>query len=89
MDLLNILQNYWFIIIFVGGIIAQWVRNESKVTALNARVTEVESDEEKVLKEFRDRVRAVELKTASIDTISGDIKGINAKLDIILKKIQL
>lgn len=36
-----------------------------------------------------DRVAAVELKAAAIDSISGDIKGINAKLDIILKKIEL
>lgn len=35
------------------------------------------------------RVKQVELKANTIDGVSGDIKGINAKLDIILRKIQL
>jgi hypothetical protein len=35
------------------------------------------------------RVTSVENKAVVIDGISGDIKGINAKLDIILKKVEL
>ncbi len=35
------------------------------------------------------RVAAVEQEASAIGGVSGDIKGINAKLDIILKKIEL
>ena len=35
------------------------------------------------------RVTEVELKANTIDGVGGDIKAINAKLDIILRKVQL
>lgn len=35
------------------------------------------------------RVTQVELKANTIDGVGGDIKAINAKLDIILRKVQL
>ncbi len=41
------------------------------------------------LTSLTERVTSVEIKASAIDGVSGDIKGINAKLDIILKKIEL
>lgn len=89
MSFIDQLQHYWVVILFVGTIIASWVRNESKIEALNSKITEIKDDMKKDSDAVHERLRAAEVKFSSIDSISGDIKGINAKLDIILKKIQL
>lgn len=41
------------------------------------------------LKTIEVRVAGLELKMKEIETINGDIKAINAKLDIIIRKIDL
>lgn len=41
------------------------------------------------LANVQSRVTQVEQKASAIDAISGDVKAINAKLDIIIKKVDL
>lgn len=89
MDLLNQIQQYWFIIVFVGGVIGSWVRYEAKLDAVKKEVGERKEDNDKEVKELRERMRAVEIKASHVDIISGDIKAINGKLDILLRKAQL
>lgn len=39
MEAVNFLQNYWFIILFIGGVIASWARYEMKINILEKNVT--------------------------------------------------
>lgn len=42
MDLLELVQNYWTIILFVGGIIISWSRYEAKNTAQDKQIADLE-----------------------------------------------
>ncbi len=47
MTLFTIVQTYWAIIGFLGTVVAQWVRQEMKVSALKECVDSLEKDLEK------------------------------------------
>lgn len=78
MQLIDQIQNYLPILGTFVGIVAWFIKLESNNGNIKLEV-----------KEMRERLRSVEQKAAAIDGISGDIKGMNAKLDILLRKANL
>lgn len=82
MNFIDQIQSYLPIITTVVIIVGWFIRLETTQSNLKSN-TENEN------KELRERIRAVEIKAAGIDSLAGDIKAINGKLDILLRKAQL
>ncbi len=81
MNFLDQIQNYWAIIVFVGGVFASWIRYELKIKDLTKEVEKIQIRNETKDKEadgFRELVLVkLEGITASmkylVDTV-GDLK---------------
>jgi hypothetical protein len=74
-DLLKALVNNWPIVIVICSIIFSWAYFQSDLKSLQKEVETVKLQAEVIDSNYND--------------VSGDIREINAKLDIILNKVQL
>ena len=88
-SILSIVQNYWFIILFVGGVVASWTRYEMKINDL-------ESDTVKHHTENKAEIEKLQLGLSSLEKtqdsfregIGKNIQEIQTTMKFILEAIK-
>ena len=77
-NLLQAVKENFTLIIAVISLISSWAYFQFSISQLKIDLGHANS-----------RIDSVEVKANTIDSVQGDLKAINAKLDIIVRKIQL
>lgn len=82
---LDVVQKYWAIILFCGSVIAQWVRTELKVSALEECIDEITDQSDKL--ELR-IIAAEKAQDTFRETVQVTLAQISTNLDYIKEFIK-
>lgn len=81
MDLLNIIKEYWTIIVFIGAVIISWTRYESKNNAQDRDIADLG-------KRMQYTEAKLETHTQTTNTMINDISIIKTTLEYIKQAIE-
>lgn len=76
MELLNALQQYWSIILFIGVFIASWVENKSQIVALKKQDSDTEQRITDIKQETEAKLTKLESDFSSHKDKSTEILGL-------------
>lgn len=82
METLSTINNYWAIILFIGAVIASWVRYEYKISGLensmketDQRMTDVEKSHDTFREEMKVDIKEIKTTMIFIKEAIADLKG--------------
>ena len=88
MATIEILQNNWFIIVFIGGVIASWARYELKINTLEGLVESNHNDSRAEIEKLKISLSAQEKTMDSFkEGIGKNIQEIQTTMKFILEAI--
>lgn len=89
MEAINFLQQYWFIILFIGGVIASWARYEMKINILEKNVTINHKTNQNEIEKLKLLVTAQEKATDNFrEGMGRNIQEIQTTMKFILEAIK-
>lgn len=77
--LLTLLGKYWHFVAVIVGLIVSWAHFQTTQASVDSRLNKIEIQSAAIQEDYQ----------KNVSETSGNIKEINAKLDIILRKVQL
>lgn len=88
MDFIQGVQQYWMLILFIGGVIASWARYEIKITNLGAEVKASHEENKKEIEKLQVQMESIE-KNSDVfrERIGTNIQEIQTTMKFILEAI--